>query len=322
MEQTRYYLYDNVFNATTNRLNDAVLFFFLAAVIVMIFLFDFVTMDFFSSYLTLILFMLAPLSTISGFLSTMKKIEASVSQIDKLGIDVSKEVEFTEITDTKPLVISDTACSNIELKQPVYTHKDGDSHFTLGPVELTIEGGKITFITGGNGSGKTTLIKMICGLYQPESGTINYRGVEISEANLPAYRDLFAVIFTDSYLFSHLDHIPEEDLKRKGPELLKLLDIFDKVAIKDGQLSTINLSEGQKKRLALFKALLEDKDMYVFDEWVAYQDQESKRLFFHTILPYLRDKGKTVINISHDSGFEEIADRTVHLHYGKIDRIF
>ena len=86
-------------------------------------------------------------------------------------------------------------------------------------------------------------------------------------------------------------------------------------------MSSINLSEGQKKRVVLLKSLLEDKEIYVFDEWAAYQDQKSKELFFHTILPYLREQGKTVINISHDSGFEAVADKTVHLRYGKIDSI-
>ncbi len=321
IKQTKYYLYDNVFNATTNRLNDVVLFLFLGIVIVGVFMFNFVSMDFFNKYLTLILFMLAPLSTISGFFSTMKKIEASVYQIDQLGIDVNKEVEASELAEDEPLVITDSTDSNIELDRLTYTHSDGENSFRLGPISLTIAHGEITFITGGNGSGKTTLIKVIAGLYQPEEGHISYRGVQISKANLTAYRDLFAVIFTDGFIFNHLHHIPEQELEQRGPELLKLLNLHEKVKIENGKLTTVNLSEGQKKRLALFKALLEDKEIYVFDEWAAYQDKASKELFFYTILPYLKEQGKTIINISHDSGFEDAADATIHLQFGKVDRI-
>ncbi|MDX1638567.1 MAG: cyclic peptide export ABC transporter [Balneolaceae bacterium] len=322
-EQTRYYLYYNVLNSTTSRMNDIVLFLFLAVVIVMIYLFNFVTMDFFNKYLTLVLFMLAPLSTISGFLSTMKKIEASVEQIDQLGIDVSKKTEFREIDPDDTLVSSTSADTNsvIELEDMVYTHEKDETRFTLGPINLSIEPGKILFVTGGNGSGKTTLIKVLCGLYLPKSGAMSYRGVKITEGNISAYRDLFGVIFTDSYLFNHLDHIPDEVIQNRGPELLKLLGLQDKVSIKGSKFSSVNLSEGQKKRLVLLKILLEDKDIYVFDEWVAYQDQDSKKLFFTKILPYLRDQGKTVINISHDSRYEHIADQKIHLRNGKIDEL-
>jgi putative ATP-binding cassette transporter len=321
LQQMKYYFYHNVLNAFTNRMNDIILFIFLGTIIVLVFLFDFVTMDFFNKYLTLILFMLSPLGTISGFFSTMKKIEASVYQIDQLGIDVGREVELKEIETVQPLDLSDTEKENIELLQLMYVHEDGDNSFQLGPMDLSIERGKITFITGGNGSGKTTLIKVICGLYLPEKGELKYRGLSIEEENLSAYRNLFAVVFTDSFVFDHLKHIPKEVIETKAPEYLELLGLSEKVSIQDGQLSSVNLSEGQKKRVVLLKALLEDKEIYVFDEWAAYQDQRSKELFFHTILPYLRDQGKTVINISHDSGFEDVADQTVHLRFGQIDKI-
>lgn len=321
LQQMKYYFYHNVLNAFTNRMNDIILFTFLGAIIVLVFLFDFVTMDFFNKYLTLILFMLSPLGTISGFFSTMKKIEASVYQIDQLGIDVGREVELKEVEKVQPLDLSETEKENIELQQLMYVHGDGDSSFQLGPMDLSIDRGKITFITGGNGSGKTTLIKVICGLYLPEKGELRYRGLSIEEENLSAYRDLFAVVFTDSFVFDHLKHIPKKVIETKATEYLELLGLSEKVSIQDGQLTSVNLSEGQKKRVVLLKALLEDKEIYVFDEWAAYQDQRSKELFFHTILPYLRDHGKTVINISHDSGFEDVADQTVHLRFGQIDKI-
>ncbi|MGN8225572.1 cyclic peptide export ABC transporter [Gracilimonas sp. BCB1] len=319
IKQMKYYFYHNVLNAFTNRMNDIVLFIFLGAVIVLILLFDFVTMDFFNKYLTLILFMLAPLSTISGFFSTMKKIEAAVLQIDQLGIDVNKEVELKDINSVEPLNFEITNEHSIRLENLVYLHQDEDNPFQLGPLNVSIEREKITFITGGNGSGKTTLIKVICGLYQLDEGKIFYRGLPVNKQNLSAYRDLFGVVFTDSFVFDHFEHIPKKTINSKASEYLNLLGLSNKVYIREGKLSSVNLSEGQKKRVVLLKSLLEDKEIYVFDEWAAYQDQKSKELFFYTILPYLKDQGKTVINISHDSGFENVADQTIHMRYGKID---
>ena len=219
INQMKYYFYHNVLNAFTNRMNDIVLFIFLGAVIVLILLFDFVSMDFFNKYLTLILFMLAPLSTISGFFSTMKKIEASVLQIDQLGIDVNKEVELKDINSFEALKVEKLNEPNIQLADLTYVHRDGENSFQLGPLDLTVDKGKITFITGGNGSGKTTLIKVICGLYQPDEGKIYYSGLPIKEQNLSAYRDLFGVVFTDSFVFDHLKHIPRETSIKKLPNI-------------------------------------------------------------------------------------------------------
>lgn len=357
-KQTRFYLYHNVLNAFANRINDVILFLFLGAVILAIIRFDVVSMEFFNQYLTLVLFMLAPLATITGFLSTMKKIEASVIQITNLGITLGtpeKDVK-TEISDkfaesgkndnfaktARPVIsgslaeidktifpsrvteqnssFETTSSNGISLENVLFRHKIEDNSnagFTLGPISHTIPEGRITFISGGNGSGKTTLIKLICGLYSPLEGTIRYRGIPITADILPAYRDQFAIIFTDNYTFNHLLHIPANVLEKRSAEMLELVGLTGKVTIKNGRFSDVNLSEGQKKRLVLVSALLEDKPIYVFDEWVAYQDQVSRNLFFNRILPWLKERGKTVINIAHDAGFGHIADENLHLIYGE-----
>lgn len=357
-KQTRFYLYYNVLNAFANRINDVILFLFLGAVILAIIRFDVVSMEFFNQYLTLVLFMLAPLATITGFLSTMKKIEASVIQITNLGITLGtleKDVK-TEISDkfaesgkndnfaktARPAIsgslaeidktifpsrvteqnssFETTSSNGIFLENVLFRHKIEDNSnagFTLGPISHTIPEGRITFISGGNGSGKTTLIKLICGLYSPLEGTIRYRGIPITADILPAYRDQFAIIFTDNYTFNHLLHIPANVLEKRSAEMLELVGLTGKVTIKNGRFSDVNLSEGQKKRLVLVSALLEDKPIYVFDEWVAYQDQVSRNLFFNRILPWLKERGKTVINIAHDAGFGHIADENLHLIYGE-----
>jgi putative ATP-binding cassette transporter len=335
--QTRYYLYHNVLNAVANRVNDIVLFLFLGGIILAIFHYDVVSMDFFNQYLTLVLFMLAPLATITGFLSTLKKIEASVIQITNLGLSLS-ETHLPDDLQLKSAKIFDTPAAKrapseqvpnreiisepvkgIEIRYLVFHHENLDSGgigFTLGPISHNFPAGRITFITGGNGSGKTTLIKLICGLYLPAEGSINYRGVPVTTELNAIYRDQFAIIFTDNYTFNHLLHIPEEVIEKRGAELIELVGLTGKVTIKNGRFSDVNLSEGQKKRLVLVSALLEDKPIYVFDEWVAYQDQVSRNLFFHTILPWLKERGKTVINIAHDTGYEHIADEILHLNYG------
>lgn len=317
-EQTRHYMKHNVFNALVNRMNDVILFLFLGLVIVLIYKVGIVDMAFFNQYLTLILFLLAPLSTVSGFLGTLVRIEASIAQISDLGVGIGSATD-----EDGAGMLPDGAGSGIELAGVVYRHgsgMNGDAGFELGPIDAVIPEGRIIFVTGGNGSGKTTFIKVLCGLYTPAEGIIRYRGVEITPERRAAYRERFSVVFTDNHVFNHLSHIPADVLATRGPALLKLVGLEGKVAIRDGRYSDVDLSEGQKKRLVLVTALLEDKPVVVFDEWVAYQDAASRELFFGTVLPWLKSQGKTVLNIAHDAGFDHIADATLHLTYGRLDR--
>jgi putative ATP-binding cassette transporter len=109
------------------------------------------------------------------------------------------------------------------------------------------------------------------------------------------------------------------DLDNQAQEYLKLLQLQDKVRVEDGVLSTTSLSQGQRKRLALLTAYLENRPIYIFDEWAADQDPNFKDVFYMQILPTLRSAGKTVVVISHDDRYFQAGDRIIKLDYGKID---
>ena len=88
--------------------------------------------------------------------------------------------------------------------------------------------------------------------------------------------------------------------------------------IEDGRLSTVDLSTGQRKRLALVLALLRDRPVFVFDEWAADQDPEFRDAFYNQVLPELKRRGKTVICVTHDDGFFHLADREVVFADGRV----
>jgi putative ATP-binding cassette transporter len=100
--------------------------------------------------------------------------------------------------------------------------------------------------------------------------------------------------------------------------LLKRLHLDHKVQVNDGAFSTRDLSQGQRKRLALVVAYLEDRPFYVFDEWAADQDPAFKDVFYQVLLPDLRARGKTVLAISHDDRYFHLADRRIKLEDGQI----
>lgn len=210
------------------------------------------------------------------------------------------------------------AVKRIEMRQVRYDYPrvDNSQPFQLGPIDLCIHQGEIVFIVGENGCGKTTLIKLLLGLYAPQQGELRLDGEVIDDARRDGYRQLFTTVFTDYYLFDELLK-EREELPREALRYLERLDIAHKVGIRDGAFTTTDLSTGQRKRLALVNAWLDDRPVLVFDEWAADQDPAFRRVFYTELLPEMKQQGKTIIVISHDDRYFDIADQLIYLHAGQ-----
>lgn len=213
---------------------------------------------------------------------------------------------------------------SIELRNVTYRFEtaDGSAPFVLGPVNLTLRPGELVFVVGDNGSGKTTLIKLLLGLYAPHDGELLRDGVPLTAATRDDYRQLFTTVFSDFYLFEDLagQGAGYERLPEAARPYLERLEIAHKVSIKDGEFSTLDLSTGQRKRLALVHAYLEGRPVLVFDEWAADQDPAFRHLFYTELLPELRDKGHLLVVISHDDRYFHLADRVVTMQAGRISQ--
>jgi putative pyoverdin transport system ATP-binding/permease protein len=205
----------------------------------------------------------------------------------------------------------------VNIKHTYFREKEDDS-FTLGPIDLSFTPGEIVYLVGGNGSGKSSLAKVITGLYTPASGTIRVNGQTVGDHNRDDYRQLFSAVFADFYLFENLLGAAGSDLDLQAREYLALLHLEHKVKIAEGTLSTTALSSGQRKRLALLNAFLEDRPFYLFDEWASDQDPLFKDIFYTQLLPDLKARNKTVLVITHDDRYFHLADRIIKLDYGRI----
>ena len=195
--------------------------------------------------------------------------------------------------------------------------------FVVGPVDLRLVPGEMVFIVGDNGSGKTTLIKLLLGLYVPRDGEIVLDGKAITPATRDDYRQLFTTVFSDYYLFEDLvaeaSGIGEQRaVDEAARPHLERLEIDHKVTLDGTTFSTVDLSTGQRKRLALVHAYLEGRSVMVFDEWAADQDPTFRRIFYTEILPELRDKGHLLVVVSHDDRYFHVADRIVRLDQGRV----
>jgi len=211
---------------------------------------------------------------------------------------------------------------SVELVGVTHTYnREGEpGGFVLGPIDLTLEPGELLFITGGNGSGKTTLAKLLLSLYIPEEGEIYLDGKVLTDETREQYRQLFSAVFSDFFLFESLFGLDSVHLDANARKYLTQLQLDHKVKVEDGVLSTVDLSQGQRKRLALLTAYLEDRPIYLFDEWAADQDPLFKEIFYYQLLPELKARGKALIVISHDDRYYQVADRVIKLESGKLQQ--
>jgi putative ATP-binding cassette transporter len=269
-----------------------------------------------TGYIITVLYMTTPLQFVLNVFPTIGQAEASINKVEEIRTALAVHANESEAT---PLSDTASAWSSLELRgvtHSYYREKESSS-FTLGPIELSLTPGELLFITGGNGSGKTTLVKLLTGLYTPEEGALYLDGKPVTSENRDHFRQHFSVVFSDFFLFDKLLGLPNLDAQAR--EYLELLQLENKVEVKNGVLSTIDLSQGQRKRLALLTAYLEDRPVYIFDEWAADQDPLFRDVFYHQLLPDLKERGKTVVVVSHDDRYYHIADRVIKLDYGRLE---
>jgi putative ATP-binding cassette transporter len=221
---------------------------------------------------------------------------AAASRIEELEttLRAAGSTELKEITIPKRF-------EKIEMRDITFRYVDkfSDAAFKIGPIDFTLQPGELVFITGGNGSGKSTFLRVLSGLYPPNSGEITLDGVRIDDHNRDTYRALMSAIFFDYHLFQRLYGIPRE----QSGELQRLLAQFrlsDKTGLVDGEFRTLDLSGGQRRRLALIVSLLEKRPILLLDEWAADQDPEFRHKFYHELLPALSRAGVTLVVVTHD----------------------
>jgi putative ATP-binding cassette transporter len=272
-----------------------------------------------TGYIVAILYVMGPISSILGTAPTLERGQVALENIERLGISLDIGLDDTQTGE--PVVQELGASPLVQWNNVVFSYAEGngvEAPFTLGPISLELYPGELVFIIGGNGSGKSTLVKVLAGLYQPVRGDIRLSGMKITDENREWYREHFSVIFSDFHLFKKLLGQSDSQVKRLAPEYLRLLHLDQKVTVQDRTFSTLDLSQGQRKRLALVTAYLEDRSIYVFDEWAADQDPQYKEIFYKTLLPDLRARGKSVIVITHDDRYFHLGNQVIKLEDGKV----
>jgi putative ATP-binding cassette transporter len=275
--------------------------------------------------ITVILFMLGSIFGVVGSVPALTTANASAENIISVEAEIDALLARSARRQTRAgngdsvWVTMPKPSQNIVMNGVTFAHRDQQAEhgFVVGPIDLKINIGEITFITGGNGSGKSTLIKLLTALYPPQAGVILLDGQPIAPHNEQAYRDLFGTVFSDYHLFSRGYGMPVPSAA-VIEERLEYYGLTGKTQFSDGCFWNNGLSSGQRRRLALLIARLQNKQIYVLDEWAADQDPHFRAKFYQEILPEMKAEGKTIIAVTHDDRFFGVCDKHIHIEDGRI----
>jgi len=265
-----------------------------------------------------ILFIMRPLETLISSIPFFAKANLAALNLRELEVrlDASHDILSPETAVKLPESFSAITFEDVMFS---YTDRDGRQLFSVGPINEEIRQGEVLFVVGGNGSGKSTFLKLLTGLYVPRSGSIRINGIVLDRDSIASYREQFAIVFSDFFLFERLYGIEDIDTQRVHA-LIREMDLQKKTSFAEGSFTNVNLSTGQRKRLALIAALMDDKRICVFDEVAADQDPVFRKYFYETFLAKLKNEGKTIIAVSHDDRYFHVADRVIRMDYGKVIR--
>jgi len=268
---------------------------------------------------TAILFMIGPISSLVQAIPMFAAADAATNSIQRLeatldaaATDKDSRQPSTPQTDFKEIRFDDVTFS--------YVDALSGARFTVGPFNITLKAGETVFVTGGNGSGKSTFLKLLTGLYKPDGGVIRLDGTALDQRSYARYRGMFAAVFGDFHLFQRLYGLgtPENAVLN---DLLKMMEIDKKVAVQDREFDTIELSAGQRKRLALIVAILERRPIIVLDEWAADQDPVFRRKFYEELIPMFKKQGKTILAVTHDDRYFHMSDRHLRMEEGRFSAV-
>jgi ATP-binding cassette, subfamily B, bacterial len=219
------------------------------------------------------------------------------------------------------------ADSGIDVRDISFQYEGPESELVLNNISLSIPPGKQTALVGTSGSGKTTLVKLLLGFYPPVKGQVNIGNRRLDMYSLRQWRRQCGVVMQDGYIFSdtianniapgagHID-------KQKLLEAVKIANIYEFIeSLPLGFNTRIGseghgLSQGQKQRLLIARAVYKDPDYMFFDEATNALDANNEKVILENLQEFFR--GRTVIVVAHRLSTVKNADQIIVIEKGKI----
>lgn len=271
------------------------------------------------NYLFILLYLLGAVETVMVLLPGLSRGKVAINRLNALKENLEQN-EFSNELPTSILKKDEFVSMRTNDLGFHYENENQENAFSIGPINFELKKGDITFVYGGNGSGKTTFVYSLLGLLKSHSGTISFNGRTLDKDNYGEYKTLFSGVLNNFHMFDEFYGMNGYD-KEKALEYIELFELTGKVELVDTGFTTTNLSTGQRKRLALISAILENRPIIVLDEWAADQDPYFRKKFYTEILTKMKEDGFTVLAITHDDKYYENCDKLYQMDYGKLKEV-
>ncbi|MDE6104770.1 MAG: ABC transporter ATP-binding protein [Clostridia bacterium] len=211
--------------------------------------------------------------------------------------------------------------------QEIYKSFKGGAVQVLKGVSLEIADGDFAVILGASGSGKSTLMSVLSGLERPDSGTVVCGNEEITAMNdkqLTAFRrDKVGFIFQQYYLLSHLS---VENNVKLGADLAgnkNFREIIEQVGLKEKlKNKPAELSGGEQQRVCIARALAKNPEILFLDEPTGALDEKTGREVLDYISRLKRERGFTMIMVTHNENIAQMANTVIRMNSGIITEVY
>lgn len=262
----------------------------------------------------------SPVEQLMSFIYSLQDVKISLERINEIHEGKNEESSTNRLIrfcQSKSIQIN-----NVDFKYDPHSQKA-----TLSKVTFEIPEGKVTAIVGASGSGKTTLIKLMLGYYYVKSGKILISGKDINEYNLKWWRRHCGVVMQDGVIFSEsiARNIAVDDgeiNKERLEQAAQIANIHDYVMGLPLKYNTIigrdgiGLSQGQKQRILIARAVYKNPDFIFLDEATNALDAKNERAIVENLDEFY--KGRTVVVVAHRLSTVKNADQIIVLDGGKV----
>ena len=263
----------------------------------------------------------APVEQLMNFLYSLQDVKISLERINEI-----HEMENEE-NNKEALNAFHDRDKSLSFKNADFKYDPHNPNKTLDGINITIPEGKVTAIVGTSGSGKTTMIKLLLGYYPLLAGEITIGSTDLQKYNLKWWRKHCGVVMQDGVIFSEsiARNIAVDDGEIDKERLLQAA----RIACIDNYIQTlplkyntligqdgIGLSQGQKQRILIARAVYKNPDYIFLDEATNALDANNERAIVENLMEFY--KGKTVVIVAHRLSTVKNADQLIVIERGKI----
>jgi ATP-binding cassette subfamily B protein len=264
----------------------------------------------------------SPIHEFIDFTRDLQDAKISLKRIGEIHL-----IENEEPSARESGIESEIPCGTIILENVSFQYEGPNSPKVLNDIDLIIPEGKVTAIVGASGSGKTTLMKLLLKFYKPTSGRITVDGEELEHVHAGNWRRKCGAVMQDGFIFSDtisrnialVDEVPD---RKKIAHAVKVANVKGHIEslplryLTKVGMNGVGLSQGQKQRLLIARAVYKNPDIIFFDEATSSLDANNEKVIMKNLDHFL--KGKTVLVIAHRLSTVKNADQVVVMEHGRI----